>query len=155
LNETIDEIVGRNVAAQRVRRRWSQTELGKRLGLHQESISRSERGMRPFSYAEVLALTEVFDVELWELSRPDRHVDSVLVKDVRVHWKSLSRRITGHEQLSQEEVEELMRQMRAREGPFAPPDPDYTDQDAYEDWVERRGDARDVEHQEDSEGEET
>lgn len=50
-----------NVRAERARRKWSQTELGDRLGMSQRTVSDLENG-RAVTVPELLALCRVFGV---------------------------------------------------------------------------------------------
>jgi transcriptional regulator with XRE-family HTH domain len=48
----------------RQERRWSQAELGERLGVHQKQVSAYERGVNLPSTEALIKLAEVFDVTL-------------------------------------------------------------------------------------------
>ena len=52
----INWLIGRRVAALRQIMDWSQSELGAQIGMNQEAISRAERGKRPFTFEELLAI---------------------------------------------------------------------------------------------------
>jgi transcriptional regulator with XRE-family HTH domain len=79
----IEEIVGERVRAKREELRWSQAELGERLGKHlgapwsRQSVSAAEKGKRAFPVAEMIAFARVLDVTISYLLMPPANIDTV------------------------------------------------------------------------------
>jgi transcriptional regulator with XRE-family HTH domain len=62
----LGEVLAANVRAERARRKWSQRELGDRLGMAQRTVSDLENG-RAVTVPELLALCGVFGVTARQL----------------------------------------------------------------------------------------
>lgn len=65
----IGDVIARNVRAERARRRWTQSELGERVGWPRSSVSDVESGRRKVASDELVALCRAFGVPLAELAR--------------------------------------------------------------------------------------
>lgn len=67
---TLREVVGSNIKTVRLARGWSQTDLGKRVGLSVSAISMLERGVRAASFDVLERLaTATKHSEAWYLWR--------------------------------------------------------------------------------------
>lgn len=80
----IDELVGQNVRRAREDRRWTQTQLGENLEPYlgrawtRQAVSVAEKGGRPFSVGELLALAQIFALPIeWFLLPPAANVKIV------------------------------------------------------------------------------
>jgi hypothetical protein len=75
--QTLDQVVARNMIRLREERRWSPTDLAKRLGYkHVNPVSAREgrlkdRGQYQFLWQDIVALCLVFDVPIAELVLPE------------------------------------------------------------------------------------
>ncbi len=63
----LDDVVARNVRAERGRRRWTQAELADRLGWGRSTVGAVETGARRLSISDLPDLCRVFDVPLARL----------------------------------------------------------------------------------------
>ncbi len=66
-NSIAMQIVGSNIKRLRVERGWSQTELGKRIGVGLKTIARYEKATSGPSFHNLDCLAEVFGVSIGEL----------------------------------------------------------------------------------------
>ena len=66
MREAIGKFIGGQVTAHRKRARWSQAELGDRVGVSRQAVAQWESGELP-SFESVYAIAEVFDVEVFDL----------------------------------------------------------------------------------------
>lgn len=69
MSATLGDWIAAGVRAERARRRWSQAELGRRLGWSQSSVSDLEVGRRVITADDLPALCRVFELPLAELAR--------------------------------------------------------------------------------------
>ena len=56
--------IGERIRQLRVERRWSQADLGEKIGVHQKQVSSYERGVNIPSTEVLIKLAEVFNVTL-------------------------------------------------------------------------------------------
>lgn len=59
-----DVILGRNVARFRMAREMSQTELGRLIGVHQQTIQKIEKGIRPLKFSEAVEIARVLKISV-------------------------------------------------------------------------------------------
>ena len=64
----IGDVIAANVRAERARRRWTQADLGERIGWPRSSISDVESGRRRLTADDLVLLCEVFDIPLVKLA---------------------------------------------------------------------------------------
>jgi transcriptional regulator with XRE-family HTH domain len=64
----IGDVIAANVRAERARRRWTQSELGERVGWPRSSVSDVESGRRKVTVDDLVALCVAFDVPLVKLA---------------------------------------------------------------------------------------
>ena len=67
--EVTKEEIGRRVRNQRLKRGWTDEELGKKIGLSGSSLNNKERGVRDFTWNEIIRLCDVFKITMDELVR--------------------------------------------------------------------------------------
>ena len=77
LQEAVRKQIGRAVAKARRRRRWSQSELARRLETSRERLSRWERGLHIPSLEDVALLSEVLGIPFWELGLGEAPVEAL------------------------------------------------------------------------------
>lgn len=65
---TLGDVVPRNVAAERARKRWTQRELAERLGWARSTLSEFESGQRAVFANDLGLLCEVLGVNLLKLA---------------------------------------------------------------------------------------
>jgi transcriptional regulator with XRE-family HTH domain len=61
-------VIAANVRAERARRRWTQADLGERIGWPRSSVSDVESGRRRLTADDLVALCAPFDVSLVKLA---------------------------------------------------------------------------------------
>jgi len=76
LQESVRKQIGRSIAKARRRRRWSQSELARRLETSRERLSRWERGLHTPSLEDVARLSEALETPVWELGVGDAPVEA-------------------------------------------------------------------------------
>ncbi|WP_143461423.1 helix-turn-helix domain-containing protein [Levilactobacillus enshiensis] len=76
--------IGEQIKNQRERQQWSQQELADQLSISRQSISKWERGTALPSFANVVTLSQLFQVTIDDLIREDPHM-----------MKRLERPVTG------------------------------------------------------------
>lgn len=59
---------GHYIKTQREKRDWTQTDFGAKIGINSSAISRIENGTQKFSKSKLAKLSELFQVELQELT---------------------------------------------------------------------------------------
>ncbi len=64
----IGDVIAANVRAERARRRWTQAELGERVGWPRSSVSDVESGRRKLTADDLVALCAAFEVTLIKLA---------------------------------------------------------------------------------------
>ena len=69
--------IGHEVRGLRERRRWSQAELGRELGLSQSRLSQIERGQGSFTAEQFLRILEIFNVGVDDFVAPQVEVSEV------------------------------------------------------------------------------
>ncbi|OBF42568.1 hypothetical protein A5719_03300 [Mycolicibacterium peregrinum] len=62
-----DRVVGANIRRWRDARGLSQADLASKLGIHQQTIQKIEKGTRPLKYAEAVHISDVLDIPLKDL----------------------------------------------------------------------------------------
>lgn len=67
VSQPLSALLARNVAAERVRRRWTQAELAAKLGVSRGTLGGWEAGSRLISVDWLLPLCEALDVPLVKL----------------------------------------------------------------------------------------
>ena len=67
--EVTKQEIGRRVRDQRLKRGWTDEELGKKIGLSGSSLNNKERGVRDFTWNEIIRLCDVFKITMDELVR--------------------------------------------------------------------------------------
>ncbi len=67
--ETSREEIGSRVRALRVERGWTDEVLGKKIGLSSSNLNNKERGIRDFTWNEIIRLSDVFGITIDELIR--------------------------------------------------------------------------------------
>jgi transcriptional regulator with XRE-family HTH domain len=67
MSTRLGELVARNIQAERARSRWTQRDLGTRIGLSQPALSQIENGRRRIDVDELLALCDALQVPLSRL----------------------------------------------------------------------------------------
>lgn len=65
---SLGDHVAANVRAERARRRWSQEELGERLGWHRSTVGDLEGGRRRVTADDLIPLCRAFGIPLRELA---------------------------------------------------------------------------------------
>ncbi|HEY2294600.1 MAG TPA: helix-turn-helix transcriptional regulator [Thermoanaerobaculia bacterium] len=68
---------GKAIVKARRRRRWSQNELARRLGMSRDRLSKWERGVHIPSLEDVRLLSEVLGIPFWELGLGDAPVEGL------------------------------------------------------------------------------
>jgi transcriptional regulator with XRE-family HTH domain len=64
---SLTDTVARNIAAERARRRWKQSDLAERLGIAASTVGSYETGTRRVGIDDLPALCKVFDITLAKL----------------------------------------------------------------------------------------
>ncbi len=64
---SLGSLIARNVAAERVRRDWTQTQLGARMGWTGSTVSRLETGQRVVTCDDLVPLCQALGVTLAKL----------------------------------------------------------------------------------------
>jgi transcriptional regulator with XRE-family HTH domain len=59
---------GHYIKTEREKREWTQTDFGAKIGINSSAISRIETGTQKFSKSKLAKLSELFQVELQELT---------------------------------------------------------------------------------------
>lgn len=59
---------GHYIKTEREKREWTQTDFGAKIGINSSAISRIENGTQKFSKSKLSKLSELFQVELQELT---------------------------------------------------------------------------------------
>lgn len=59
---------GHFIKAEREKREWTQTEFGAKIGINTSAISRIENGSQKFSKSKLTDLSELFNIELQEIT---------------------------------------------------------------------------------------
>ena len=77
LQEAVRKQIGRAIAKARRRRRWSQSELARRLETSRERLSRWERGLHIPSLEDLTLLSEVLGIPVWELGLGEAPVEGL------------------------------------------------------------------------------
>jgi transcriptional regulator with XRE-family HTH domain len=67
MSPPLSALLARNVAAERVRRRWTQAELGERLGVSRGTVGGWESGSRQIGVDWILPLCSALEVRLVKL----------------------------------------------------------------------------------------
>ncbi len=67
--EVTREDIGRRVRDLRLKHNWTGEELGRMIGLSGSSLNNKERGVRDFSWNEVIRLCDIFGITMDELIR--------------------------------------------------------------------------------------
>ncbi|VDG20097.1 HTH-type transcriptional regulator ImmR [Lactobacillus parabuchneri] [Lactiplantibacillus mudanjiangensis] len=82
--------IGQRIRQQRKLKQWSQAALGDRLHLSRQSISKWENGTALPSFANIVALSDLFGLSLDELIRPDEqlmaHLEDRELSPVATIW---------------------------------------------------------------------
>ena len=60
--------LGHYIKTEREKREWTQTDFGAKIGINSSAISRIENGTQKFSKSKLAKLSELFQVELQELT---------------------------------------------------------------------------------------
>jgi len=58
----VNKIVGLNIRDQRVKRKWTQTQLAEKLGITFQQIGKYEKGQNGLSASRLLQISKQFDV---------------------------------------------------------------------------------------------
>lgn len=74
--------IGEQIKIQRERQHWSQQELADRLNISRQSISKWERGTALPSFANVVTLSQLFQLTIDDLIREDTHMMNRLERPV-------------------------------------------------------------------------
>lgn len=69
MSAALSAIVARNIAAERVRRRWTQADLAERMGVTRGAVSTWETGTRVVGLDLLVPLCRALDVTLADLVR--------------------------------------------------------------------------------------
>lgn len=77
LQESVRKEIGRAIAKARRRRRWSQSELARRLETSRERLGRWERGLHIPSLEDLALLSEVLEIPVWELGLGEAPVEEL------------------------------------------------------------------------------
>jgi transcriptional regulator with XRE-family HTH domain len=77
LQESVRKQIGKAIAKARRRRRWSQSELARRLETSRERLSRWERGLHVPSLEDLALLSEMLGIPAWELGLGDGPVEGL------------------------------------------------------------------------------
>jgi transcriptional regulator with XRE-family HTH domain len=64
---SLTDTVARNIAAERARRRWKQSDLAEKLGVASSTVGSYETGTRRVGIDDLPALCKVFDITLAKL----------------------------------------------------------------------------------------
>jgi transcriptional regulator with XRE-family HTH domain len=75
--ESVRKQIGKAIAKARRRRRWSQSELARRLETSRERLSRWERGLHVPSLEDLALLSEMLGIPAWELGLCDAPVEAL------------------------------------------------------------------------------
>ena len=67
--EVTKEEIGKRVRKQRLKHGWTDEELGQMIGLSGSSLNNKERGVRDFTWNEIIRLCDVFKITMDELIR--------------------------------------------------------------------------------------
>ncbi len=67
--EVTREEIGKRVKDQRLKHGWTDEELGQKIGLSGSSLNNKERGVRDFTWNEIVRLCDVFKITMDELIR--------------------------------------------------------------------------------------
>lgn len=59
---------GQFIKTEREKREWTQTELGTKIGINTSAVCRIENGSQKFSKSKLKNLSELFDVELQQIT---------------------------------------------------------------------------------------
>ncbi len=59
---------GDYIKKERVKREWTQTELGTKIGINTSAICRIENGSQKFSKSKLKKLSELFEIELQQIT---------------------------------------------------------------------------------------
>lgn len=59
---------GHYIKTERERREWTQTEFGAKIGINTSAISRIENGSQKFSKSKLKKLSELFEMELQQIT---------------------------------------------------------------------------------------
>ncbi len=59
---------GHFIKTEREKREWTQTEFGAKIGINTSAISRIENGSQKFSKSKLTDLSELFNIELQEIT---------------------------------------------------------------------------------------
>jgi putative transcriptional regulator len=94
------KIFGSNVKALRRARRWTQPQLGERIGMTQNAVSKMERGATATSFRRAERIAEVFEVPVTALFNPEPPVSPTPERARRL--QALTARISrlGDEELT-------------------------------------------------------
>jgi transcriptional regulator with XRE-family HTH domain len=66
----VNKIVGLNIRDQRVKRKWTQTQLAEKLGITFQQIGKYEKGQNGLSAVRLLQISKQFDVS-YDIILPD------------------------------------------------------------------------------------
>ncbi|MFL6259134.1 MAG: helix-turn-helix transcriptional regulator [Thermoanaerobaculia bacterium] len=80
---------GTALSKARRRRRWSQKELARRLGMSRDRLGKWERGVHTPSLEDVALLSEVLGIPFWELGLGDAPEEALSSKELLELARSL------------------------------------------------------------------
>ena len=88
--EPLRKNIGQALAKARRRRKWSQSELARRLEMSRERLSKWERGVHIPSLEDVILLSEVLGIPFWELGLGDAPAEGISSVELLEIVRSLS-----------------------------------------------------------------
>ena len=92
--ESLRKKIGTALAKARRRRKWSQSELARRLEMSRERLSKWERGIHTPSLEDVALLSEVVGIPFWELGlgeAPEEVLSPVEMLELARSFTTISR----------------------------------------------------------------
>jgi transcriptional regulator with XRE-family HTH domain len=81
--QNILAILGENIKQYRGRSGWSQTTLAEKINISIPFLSNIEQGKTWVSLATLAKFTKAFDVNVYELFKPDRHLPDKQARLIR------------------------------------------------------------------------
>ena len=106
----IGKRVGQNIRVARTEAGLTQTELAERLGIHQESVSRWERGTVTPSVSQVFRIAEALGIDAAWLMMRGRMEQGEIAEELRTQEQSVIHAITEQaKQLPPESRRELVK----------------------------------------------
>ena len=86
--------LGRRLVLKRKRKGWTQAELARRMGVSRERLGKWELGLHAPSVEDLVALSEVLDMEIEELGLgrpPQESISSADLKELFGHLSAMAR----------------------------------------------------------------